>query len=198
MIEEAVGAIRAGMPVILAVDTVYGLVTSPFTDGPVRRLNALKRRDERQPSALMAPNVDVLFELVPELRGQPGNVCRALLPGPYTLVLPNPACRFRWLTGAKPDALGVRVPILRGDSALILDAVGAVVATSANLHGGADPSTLDEVPQELRDAAAVVIDGGELPGTPSTVLDFTGGEPRVLREGAADGAEALVRVARSS
>jgi len=195
VIEEAIAAIRAGQPVILPTDTVYGLVTTPFSEAPVRRLSALKGRDELQPLALMAPDVDMLFELVPELRGRSGTICRALLPGPFTLVLPNPARRFRWLTGSNPNAIGVRVPELSGDAARILGTVGALVATSANVHGGPDPARVDDVPKELRNAAAVIVDGGELPGVSSTVLDFTGAEPKVLREGAGGGAEALAALA---
>src|SRR5207245_9478162 len=110
---------------------VYGFVTTPFSDEPVRRLYALKRRDELQPAALMAPDVDMLFELVPELRGRSGTICRALFPGPFTLVLPNPARRFRWLPRSNPIAIGVRVPELSGDVARILGPVGALVPTRA-------------------------------------------------------------------
>ena len=193
MIEAAAEAIRQGKPVILPTDTVYGLVTSPFSDAPVRRLYELKGRGALQPSALMAPGVAMLFELVPELRGRSGMICRALLPGPFTLVLPNPARRFRWLTASKPDTIGVRVPVLQGDAERILEAAGALVATSANLHGGPESKRLEDVPEKLRRAAAAVVDGGELPGVPSTVLDCTGAEPRVLREGAVTGVEALER-----
>jgi len=194
VIDAALAAIRDGKPVILPTDTVYGLVTSPFREGPVRRLYALKGRGERQPAALMAPDVDMLFELVPELRGRSGTICRALLPGPFTLVLPNPARRFRWLAGSNPNAIGVRVPQLTGEPAQILTGAGALIATSANLHGGPDPAQLDDVPEEVRQAAAAVVDGGRLvPGLPSTVLDFTEAEPRILREGAVGGAEALDR-----
>jgi L-threonylcarbamoyladenylate synthase len=97
------------------------------------------------------------------------------------------------LTGANYDGIGVRVPELPESSAELLRRVSALGATSANLAGGPDPGRLEEVPKELRDAAAVVLDGGELPGLPSTVLDFTGAEPRVLREGSASGAEAIER-----
>ena len=106
-------------------------------------------------------------------------------------MLPNPARRFRWLTGSRPEAIGVRVPELAGPGGEVLAEVGAVAATSANLPGGPDPRTLDEVPEQIRDAAAALVDGGELPGTPSTVIDFTGAEPVVLREGAASAADAL-------
>ena len=122
-------------------------------------------------------------------------LARALLPGPFTLVLPNPARRFRWLTGATPDHIGVRVAELPSASAEVLERVGAVAATSANLPGGSDPRSLDEVPLEIRAGAAADIDAGPLGGVPSTVLDLTGPEPRVLREGAVPAAEALDRVA---
>ena len=76
-------------------------------------------------------------------------------------------------------------------------AVGAVMATSANLHGGPDPRRLSDVPEEIRAACGALVDGGELPGVPSTVLDLTGLEPRVLREGAVPAVEALAFVRRA-
>jgi L-threonylcarbamoyladenylate synthase len=195
VIHETVAAIRAGRPVILPTDTVYGLCATPYSAEPVERLYRLKGRPETQPTAIVASDLDMLFECVPELRGRAGRIARALLPGPYTLVLPNPAKRFRWLTGDRPDTIGVRVPGLTGDAAAVLGRVGAVAATSANLAGGPEPRTLEEVPRELRDGSAAEIDGGELPGVSSTVIDFTGHEPTVLREGAGSTAEVLERVA---
>ena len=186
-------AIQRGRPVILPTDTVYGLATTALHSDAVLNLYRLKVRPVAQSTALLAPDLDMLFELAPELRGRAGVVARALLPGPYTLVLPNPARRYRWLTGANYDTIGVRVPDLPEPTATILRRVNALAATSANLSGGRDPATLDEVPEELRLAAAAVIDGGALQGVPSTVLDFTRPQPRVLREGAASGAEAIER-----
>jgi L-threonylcarbamoyladenylate synthase len=194
VIEEAVEAIRSGQPVVLPTDTVYGLCTTPYHGDAVRRLARLKGRDEAQPIALLAASIDVLFDCVPELFGRSGRIIRAVLPGPYTLVLPNPARRYRWLSGARPDTIGVRVPELEGPAADVLGRVRAVAATSANLHGGPDPRALDEVPVELRDRVAVVLDGGELPGTASTAIDFTGDEPVVLRDGAVPAGEVLARV----
>jgi L-threonylcarbamoyladenylate synthase len=193
VIEEAVDAIQRGKPIILPTDTVYGLATTALHADAVLNLYRLKNRPVTQPTALLAPDLDMLFELVPELRGRSGVIARALLPGPYTLVLPNPARRYSWLTGANYDAIGVRVPELPEPSAELCIRISALAATSANHAGGPDPARLEDVPDELREAAAVAIDGGELPGVPSTVLDFTGQEPRVLREGAADGAEAIER-----
>jgi L-threonylcarbamoyladenylate synthase len=188
----AVEAIRSGRAAILPTDTVYGLCCTPYRSQPVERLYRLKGREPQQPTALLAADLDLLFECVPELRGRGGTIARALLPGPYTLILPNPARRFRWLAGSNLDAIGVRVPVLPEPAARVLAAVGAVAATSANMAGGADPRRLEDVPAEIR-AQAVAVEGGELPGTPSTVLDFTGSEPRVVREGAAPADTAIAR-----
>jgi L-threonylcarbamoyladenylate synthase len=195
VIDEVVEAIRSGQPVILPTDTVYGLCADAYREAPVRRLYALKGREEMQPTAFLAADVEVLLDAVPELRGLAGKTVRALLPGPYTLILPNPARRFRWLTGERPSTIGVRVPELDGDARSVLDAVGAVAATSANLPGGPDPRRLDDIPAEVREGCAAELDGGELPGTPSTVIDSTGPEPVVVREGAVAAREALEHLA---
>jgi L-threonylcarbamoyladenylate synthase len=192
--DRAVAALRAARPVILPTDTVYGLCASPYSEEPVRRAYELKGRDPMQPSALLAADVDMLFECIPELRSRLGPLLRALLPGPVTLIVPNPARRYRWLTGSTPDAIGVRVPGLPPPAAAVLSRVGAVMATSANLPGEPDPRSLDEVPDEIVDGCAAVVDAGELPGTPSTLVDLTGDEPRVLREGALPAHEALGRI----
>ena len=196
LVDEAVEAIRAGRPVVLPTDTVYGLCTTPHQAQPVEQLYRLKGRSEQQPVALLAPDLDSIFECVPELRGPAAAIARALLPGPLTLVFPNPAWRFQWLTGARPDTIGVRVPELVGDTKAIVKRIGAVAATSANLSGGPDAKRLEEVSEEIRAGAAVVIDGGELPGIPSTVVDLTGPEPHIIREGALPAAEVLERLDR--
>ena len=184
LVETAVEAIGAGRPVVLPTDTVYGLCSSPLAP---ESLSRLKGRGSDQPIALLASDVDILLELVPEL---PEQAVRALLPGRLTLILPNPERRFPLLAGSRPDTIGVRVPELRGAALRIVTRAGAVAATSANLHGGPDPRRLDEVPEPIR-REAVLVDGGELPGTPSTVVDLTGDEPRILREGAVPAADVL-------
>lgn len=194
MIDRVVEAIRSGQPVVLPTDTVYGLCADAYHEAPARRLYRLKGRGEMQPTALLAADVDVLLDAVPELRGRAGKIARALLPGPYTLVVPNPARRFRWLTGDRPDTIGVRVPALPSDAQAVLDRVGAVAATSANLPGGPDPRRLEEVPEELRDGCAAFLDCGAVAGTPSTVLDLTRTEPEVIREGAVPAEDALARL----
>lgn len=185
---DVVTALRAGLPVVLPTDTVYGLCAEAASEEACSRALALKGRPEAQPAALVCADVETMLEVVPELDAP---VVRALLPGPYTLVFANPERRFPWLAEA---TIGVRVPLLPSVAAEAVRAVGAVMATSANLHGGPDPRTIGDVPDEIRAACGVLVDAGELPGVPSTVLDLTGPEPRVLREGAVLASEALAAV----
>jgi L-threonylcarbamoyladenylate synthase len=187
LVEEAVAAIGEGRPVVLPTDTVYGLCTTPLAP---ESLSRLKGRGTEQPIALLAADLDILLELVPEL---PEEVLHRLLPGRLTLILPNPEARFPLLTRSRPDSIGIRVPELQGTARRIVTRAGAVAATSANLHGGLDPRRLDEVPEVIRDQA-VLVDGGELPGVPSTVVDLTGPEAKILREGAVPAAHVLRRL----
>jgi L-threonylcarbamoyladenylate synthase len=161
--EAAVAALRAGRAVILPTDTVYGLCALP---GHEDVLYELKGRDRSKPVALLAADVDALLAAV---AGLDRPVLERYLPGPFTLVF---------------GTVGVRVPELPPSAAGVVRAVGVVVATSANLAGGRDPRRLEDVPEEIRAACGAIVDVGELPGVPSTVVDLTGPEPRVLRQGA--------------
>jgi L-threonylcarbamoyladenylate synthase len=163
VIEDAVAALRAGGAVILPTDTVYGLCALPEHEDVVYEL---KGRDRSKLVALLAADVAALAAAVP---GLDSDVLERYLPGPYTLVV---------------GAVGVRVPNLPPAAAEIVRAVGVVAATSANLSGGADPRRVEDIPEEIRLACGAIVDAGELPGVPSTVIDLTGEEPRVLRQGA--------------
>ena len=163
MSEDAVAALRAGQAVILPTDTVYGLCALPEHEG---LLYELKGRDRSKPVALLAADIDALLAAVPELDR---SVLERYLPGPYTLVF---------------EMVGVRVPNLPPTAAEVVREVGVVAASSANRSGGPDPRRVEDVPEEIRSACGAIVDAGELPGVPSTVIDLTSGEPRVLRQGA--------------
>jgi L-threonylcarbamoyladenylate synthase len=195
VIEEVVAALRAGKPVVMPFDTVYGLAAESSREESAQRLYRLKGREETQPTALVAASLDRLLERIPELRGRTASLAARVVPGPLTLVVPNPARRFPWITGSNPEAIGIRVPDLNGPGAKVLADVGVVIATSANAPGKQDPRRVDDVPPRIRKGAGAVLDGGELPGTPSTVIDLTGTEPHLLREGALPADEALERLA---
>jgi tRNA threonylcarbamoyl adenosine modification protein (Sua5/YciO/YrdC/YwlC family) len=161
--EGAVAALRAGRAVILPTDTVYGLCALPEHE---EVLYELKGRDRSKPVALLAADVGALLAALPDLDR---SALERYLPGPYTLVV---------------GTLGVRVPNLPPAAAEVVREVGVVAATSANLSGGPDPRRIDDVPEQIRAACGAIVDAGELPGVPSTVIDLTGPEPRVLRQGA--------------
>lgn len=193
----AARAIRSGGTAVIPTDTVYGLVATGSLPDGAAAVYALKGRDPTRPTALVLASVEVLHACLPELEGPARLVVEALLPGPYTLVLPNPARRFPWLTGDRPEALGVRVPAVAGPGRAVLEATEALVATSANLPGGPDPRSLADVPRVILEGVDAVVDGGTLAGRPSTVIDLTGSEPQVLREGAVPAVDALSRIERA-
>jgi L-threonylcarbamoyladenylate synthase len=180
--------LAGGGVAVFPSDTVYGLACDPESPAAVARLYALKGRAPAKPAAVMffalAPALAALPELGPRTRA----AVEALLPGGLTLLLPNPAERFALACGPDPRTLGLRVPALTA----ALDALGAITAavlqSSANLAGGPDARTLAEVPAAIREQADLVLDAGELPGTPSTVVDLRdyedGGGWAVLRAGA--------------
>jgi L-threonylcarbamoyladenylate synthase len=161
----ALGAcVAAGGVAVFPADTVYGLACDPENSQAVEKLYALKGRPPEKPAAVM------FFDLS---MGDFGG----LLPGGVTLLLPNPEHRFPLACTSDPETLGVRVPFLA--------LVGRpVLQSSANLAGGPDARRLEDVPQSIRDGADLVLDGGELPGVPSTIIDLRTPEWRIIREGA--------------
>lgn len=173
----------AGVAVFPA-DTVYGLACDPSERTAVERLYRLKRRPLGKPSAVMFFDPDVALETMAELGPRTRAGLRRLLPGAITALLPNPARRFPLACGEDPSTLGLRVPVVPALS----EVRWPLLQSSANLAGGPDPRRLEEVPEQIRRAADLVIDGGELPGTPSTVLDLRRyereGSWSVVREGA--------------
>ena len=193
-VDAAIVALRAGGLAVIPTDTVYGLAADGRSEDAARALYAVKGRDAIQPTALLFASVDVLEEHLPELPARARAMARALLPGPLTLVLPNPGRRFGWLNERRPDAVGARVPAVSGPGADVLAALGLLVATSANLPGQPDPRRVEDVPPAILDSVAAIVDGGELPGKPSTVVDLTAGEPRVLREGVVPAGEVVARL----
>lgn len=170
--------IRSGGVAVFPADTVYGLACDPDDPEAVGRLYALKRRPPAKAAAVMFFDRAAAFAALPEIEPRTKALLERLLPGPVTVLLPNPSDRWG------QAALGLRVP----DVPSLHEVTVPVLQSSANLSGGADPVTLAEVPEELREQADLVLDGGTLPGTPSTVIDLqhyaATGRYEIVRQGA--------------
>jgi L-threonylcarbamoyladenylate synthase len=180
MMPELARCISEGGVAVFPADTVYGLACDPENPDAVARLYALKGRPPAKPAAVM------FFDRERALAGLPPRtraLLDALLPGGLTALLPNPERRFPLACGPDPDTLGLRLPDLPR-----LAGAPPVLQSSANLAGGPDARRLSDVPRSIRDGADLVLDGGELPGTPSTVVDLrdyeTRGAWRIVRAGA--------------
>jgi L-threonylcarbamoyladenylate synthase len=180
--------ISVGGVALFPADTVYGLATEPESREGVNRLYRLKGRDADRPAAVMFFRLELALAALPELGGRTRDALEHLLPGGVTLLLPNPARRFPLACGPEPGRLGVRVPRLEGELAPLAGASWPVLQSSANPSGAADPRRLEDVDESLRRGVDLQLDGGELPGTPSTVVDLSAyeseGSFEILREGA--------------
>jgi len=184
-VENAVAALQAGDLVVLPTDTVYGLCAPAHNALAISRINEMKRRPALAIS-IIAASTEALIECVPEFRLGWQTLLEEVFPGPYTLVLPNLKRRMPRLSPGREGTIGVRVPELPEQTRQVLEQFGVVAASSANHHGEPDPRGVEQIPEDIRAAVGAVIDIGELPGTPSTVIDVSGASPVVLRNGAGD------------
>jgi L-threonylcarbamoyladenylate synthase len=175
--------ITGGGIAVFPTDTLYGIGCAPEDAAARERLYELKGRPRDKPSAVMFFSIEAASEVLARVGPRTRTALEGLLPGPLLAVL--------------PDGEGIRVPRVEGPLASVRS---PVLQTSANLTGGADPHRLADVPEELRAGADLVLDGGELPGVASTVVDLSRyegeGTWEILREGAVP-AETLSSVLRS-
>jgi L-threonylcarbamoyladenylate synthase len=194
--------IAVGGVALFPADTVYGLATEPDSPEGVQRLYALKGRKPDKPAAVMFFRLELALEALPELPGSTRGAVERLLPGGVTLLLPNPARRFPFACADTPEVLGLRVPTLTGALAPLAAASWPVLQSSANRAGEQEARRLEDVDAAVKEGVDLVLDGGELPGTPSTVVDLTGydrdGSFAIVREGAVgrDRVEAVLRSSR--
>ncbi len=222
--------IAGGGVAVFPADTVYGLACDPQNREAVRRLYGLKGRPPKRPAAVMFFSLAAALEALPELGGRERAALRALLPGPLTLLLPNREDRYplacrpaaalsavvaeqaamerprapasrEGLSAGEAGALGLRVPLLPEPLAALRAMDLPVMQSSANLSGGPEARRLADVPPALLAGAELVLDGGELPGVASTVLDLreyeTRGVWRIAREGPVGSVEVERALGRS-
>jgi L-threonylcarbamoyladenylate synthase len=180
--------IAGGGIAVFPTDTVYGLGTHPDSVEGVHRLYWIKGRSPDRPAAVLFFDLELAMAALPELGAKTRDALERLLPGPVTVLLPNPGTRFPLACGAEPSRLGLRVPQLDEKLAKLANVKVPILQSSANPTGETDPRSLDEVDERIRRGADIQLDAGVLAGTPSTVIDLTSYEEQgafeVLREGA--------------
>jgi L-threonylcarbamoyladenylate synthase len=187
-VSEFEEVIAEGGIALFPTDTVYGLGTHPDSVEGAHRLYLIKGRSPDRPAAVLFFDLERALAELPDIGTKTRAALERLLPGPVTVLLPNPATRFPLACGADPSRLGLRVPQLN-DKLVRLSAMALpILQSSANPTGEADPRTLEGVDPEIRGQVDVELDAGALPGTPSTVIDLSAyeqsGSFEVLREGA--------------
>ena len=193
IIERAVEVLRQGGLVAYPTDTVYGLAALPTDDAAIEELFAAKRRRPDQSTPLLIASPRDLMLVTDEVPQVAQNLIRDFWPGGLTIVLrKSPGFHSRAITG---DTIGVRVPDHIVPRELVRLLGSPITGTSANLAGGPEPLTADDVRAQLGQSVDYVIDGGRTTGgVPSTVVDCTTEPPRILRAGAIS-REELVRAA---
>lgn len=186
--------IAAAGVAVIPTDTVYGVACDPRSERALRRVYEMKGRPAAKPAAVMYCSMDAAEPELQELPPRTRDAAATLLPGPVTLLLPNPARRFPLACepggagSVQPAPLGLRVPAWPRRLQALQGVRVPLLQSSANLSGEPPPRRLADVPESIRSASDLLLDGGELPGLASTVIDLTeleqGGSWRVVREGA--------------
>jgi L-threonylcarbamoyladenylate synthase len=175
--------IAGGGVAVFPSDGLYGLACDPVDAGAIARIHRLKGRDDGKSSAVMYFSPLAMRELVAGLGPHTAAAVSALLPGPVTLIVANPGHRYPLACREDPERLGIR--LLSGPLAGVMC---PVFQTSANVSGQPAPARFEDVPDAIVAGADLAIDGGELTGLPSTVVDIAAidddGSWTILRHGA--------------
>ncbi|MDH4171606.1 MAG: L-threonylcarbamoyladenylate synthase [Acidimicrobiia bacterium] len=179
-LDRAAAELEAGRPVVVPTDTVYGLAARAADHAAVATIFEWKDRPRHQVMAVLVASLDQARSLA-NFTASASALADAFWPGPLTLVLERRDDATLAL-GAPSATVGVRWP--KADFVVALARrVGPLTTTSANRHGLETPSSAAGVVTQLDRGDVLVVDGGELGGQPSTVVDATGPDPQVLRIG---------------
>ncbi len=182
-VARAAEAVRGGEVVVLPTDTVYGVGADAFSPEAVASVLAAKGRGREMPPPVLVPSVRTVDGLASDVPQWARELIEAFWPGPLTLVL-SAQSSLMWDLGETNGTVALRMP--RDDVALaLLTEVGPMAVTSANLTGQPPATTVTDAAAQLGAAAAVYLDGGPTTSDEvSTIVDCTGADPVVLREGA--------------
>lgn len=178
---------------VLPTDTVYGVGADAFNPDAVERVLDAKGRGRQMPPPVLIPSIQTVDGLARDVAPAARALMEALWPGPLTVIV-HAQPSLAWDLGETHGTVALRVPD-HGAALALLGRTGPLAVTSANRTGQPAATTADGAKEQLGDAVAVYLDGGDSPlGTASTIIDATGVALRVVREGGI-GWEKLVEIA---
>lgn len=182
-VDRAAGVVREGKVVVLPTDTVYGVGADAFDVVAVSMVLAAKRRGREMPPPVLVPSARTVDGLAIGVPMYARMLMRQFWPGPLTIVL-QAQPSLHWDLGETNGTVALRMP--EDEVALaLLEEVGPMAVTSANVTGQPAATTAQEAMEQLGGAVTVYLDGGERTGgAPSTIVDCTSEEPVMLRVGA--------------
>jgi len=179
----AASAVRAGRVVVIPTDTVYGIGCDAFSSAGVQSLLAAKGRGPDMPVGVLVGSWATVDGLVLSVPQAARNLIEAFWPGDLSIVLPH-APSLAWDLGRTNGTVMLRMP-LHPVALELLREVGPMAVSSANRTGQPAPATCEDARAQLGGSVAVYLDGGPSgEPIPSTIVDLSGDEPVVLREGA--------------
>ncbi len=193
-IDVAVRQLRSGGVIAFPTDTLYGLGADLFDEAALERIFAIKGRPADLALPALLANREQLAMVTGELPAVGIQLAERFWPGPLTLVVRKGKRVPDLATGGR-STIAVRIPNHRVPLALASKLAGPITGTSANLSGGPDLESIEEIEQQLGSQLEGIIRCGPPPlGIPSTVVDVTSDEAKVLREGAIPAREILEAV----
>lgn len=188
----AAAAVRSSRLVVMPTDTVYGIGADAFDADAVRSLLRAKHRGPDMPVGVLVGSWSTIDGLVLGVSAQAKSLIEAFWPGDLSIVLPH-APSLQWDLGLSRGTVMLRMPLHPVALELLRD-VGPMAVSSANISGRTPAATIDQAREQFGASVSVYLDGGPSgEPVPSTIVDLTGDEPVLLREGSVS-ADAVSKV----
>lgn len=182
-LRRAVEILRRGGLVAFPTETVYGLGADASNASAVRRLYEVKRRPAEHPVIVHFASAEDAFRWARQVPEPARRLAKRFWPGPLTLILERSSLAKDFVTGGQ-DNVGLRVPSHPVAQNLLKEFKSAIAAPSANRFGRVSPTTAQHVREDLGSDVELVLEGGATEvGIESTIVDFSGGSPVLLRPG---------------
>jgi len=180
-IQQALSVLNSGGIIAFPTDTVYGLGALAFNNAAIESIYVAKDRPIEKAIPILIGDLSDLDQISENIPSMALYFASRFWPGPLTCIVPKKQTLPAAVSAT--STVAVRIPN-HPDALALLRAAGPMAVTSANISGQPSPSTAEEVYSQLNERIPLILDGGKTPGgVPSTLVDCTGSEPVILREG---------------